>query len=908
MPAGDSPQGRDVLEVDDSTAPILVTDEMGRLHYGNKRVALTRLDRSYVAAAGMAHKQDRDLALIYPSPPTYLQLTVLLAVGYQSYDAPPTLFVSNRSGAGIREQYFDVGIGDSLPNAPVNSVADFTAPLVKTGDGQNISYITHHKPRDWQGDHRGVSIVHTTLGKKIASNFPSSESLPLSGIVLDLTTKLLKDYSVIEQYQKHAAERGIPLLYIFDTPCHRHLDRLEEQNAEAPVDEQTLFWGFSHSMISEAGPSLLGIQAGNSSFDPDQVTQKTCNQSSPFEISIPVLQNIMNGVDREITELTYSDLQPVATEAYRKIQKVASYVRHQHNSFPRSVSQVMRDLHFTYSYLSTLPTSVEFHDDIMAFESGWGSGSALDQMIDNLRDNYQALESDVTGAGNMLEDACDALSQMRSQLLDRNPKVDEIVDELRGAVESQESLVVLTATTRQTSLLRSFVSEQAGIRGSELDEAGIEFHSLYNTHTIPMGDRLLFPGVPSKSHHPAVMSGAAPEQTYLAYDWETDRLKYWLDYLQRLADHRCGPASLYHTAGQLDVKQSNLGDFVDPPEQNHEPIPFDPNQEETSTTGNADGGDEQNDDRGVPTTRKQGVGGNKAKSIGVSDSKIKDDAGVDPESFSPDPDGLWGAVESFDDGSEQETVNEGRENITSSEDGTVQAVKVSLTGGSYIYERPSGLLWVFNEQRSGKQRRHRKAASALEEDDMILITERESRRDIFEHIVEKIRSEVPEFKQYSKMLEYWRTNLERIVSEENLSHADIAKALQAYADENNVPEASRTYHAVRAWITKEAIGPDDYRVIQALGEIYDVEIYKEMAQEIEASLEEIRTLHRSVGRNLDKILFSAGSADDSDTWLFEEFNIRVGDVQDAIEYRRVEDVSDETFEVNNRELGRLFDV
>lgn len=904
MGTGHSPRDSDILEIMDSAAPILVTDEMGRLHYGTKRVALTRLDRSYVAAAGMAHKRERDMALIYPSPPTYLQLPVLLAVGHQSYSAPPTLFVSNRSGAGIREQYFDVGIGDSIPNAPINSIADFTAPLVKTGDGQNISYITHHKPQNWEGDHQGVSIVHTTLGKKVASNFPSRESLPLSGIVLDLTTKLLRDFSVIEQYQRHAEERGIPLLYIFDTPCHRHLERLEEQNAERAPHEQTLFWGFSPSMISEAGYTLLDTQTQKSPFDPQSVTSDTRDQSSPFEVSIPVLRNIMSGIDRSVTELTYSDLQPAATDAYNKIQKVASYVRHQHSSFPRSVSQVMRDLHFTHSYLSTLPTSVEFHDDIMAFESGWGTGSALDQMIDNLRGNYQSLESDVTGAGNMLEDACDALSKMRTQLVERNPKVDEIVEELKSAIKSQESLVVLTTTTRQTSLLRSFVSEQAGIRGSELDEAGIEFHSLYKTHTIPMGDRLLFPGVPSKSHHPAVMSGAASEQTYIAYEWETGRLRYWLEHLQDLANHRCGPGSLLHTAEQLEVEQNNLGDYINLPEQDHEPIPFDPNQEGTLTAES----EEDEEDEEFSTTRKRGVGGNQAKSVGVSDSAIKDNTELDPESFSPDPESLWNAVESFDDGSEQESVNEGRERVTSSEDGSVEAVKILLSGDSYIYERADGLLWVFDEQQSGKQRRRRKAASALEVDDMVLITEQETRRDIFEHIVEKIRSEVPEFKQYSKMLQYWRTNLERIVAEKNLSYSDIATALQTYADENDTPEASRTYHAVRAWVTKEAIGPDDYEVIRALGEIYDVEIFKEMAKEIEASLEEIRALHRSAGRNLDKILFSAGSADDSDTWLFEEFNIRVGDVQDAIEYRRVQGISDGKFEVSKRNLGRLFNI
>jgi len=905
MAAGDSSRVGDPIEVENSAAPVLVTDKMGKLYYGSEQVALTRLDRSYVGIAGMALRRDRDLALIYPSSPTYLQLPVLLAVGYQTRSNPPSLFISNRSGAGIREQYFDVGIGESIPNAPVKSLADFTAPLIKTGDGRKLSHVTHHKPNNWDGGYEGVSIVHSTLGRKIASDFPSEEELPLSAIVLDLTTKLLDDFSVIRQYQEHADERDIPLLYIFDTPCHRHLEQLEEQNSELAEHKQTLFWGYSTLALVEAGSRLLDIEASGSPFDPCSVTPNTRNQTSPFEVSIPVLRNIIEGIDRSITELTYGDLQPTATDAYQKIQKVANYVRHRRSTFPRSVSHTMRDLHFTHSYLSTLPTSVEFHDDIMGFESGWGAGSALDQMIDNVRKNYQALESDVTGAGNMLEDACDALSQMRSQLVQRNPKADEIVSELRAAVDDNKSLVVLTATNRQTSLLRSFVSEQAGIRGSELDEAGIEFHSLYNTHTIPMGDQLLFPGVPSKSHRPAVISGAAPKQTYLAYKWETDRLKYWLSELQRTAEYRCGPRVLMHTAEQLDVDYSGLAAYLDLPDSGHEPVQPEPEESDESP---AQSEEEEDSDTQVPTSRKRGVGGNSATSVGVSDSAVEADTEVDPESFSPNTDALENVAEYFDDGSEQESVNEGRETAGSASGGTVNAVRISLSGNSYIYERPSGLLWIYDEQQTGKKRRRRKAASALEEGEMILITEQESRRDIFEHVVEKIRSEVPEFKKYSKMLEYWRTNLERIISEGDLSHSDIATALQTYADENAVPEVSRTYHAVRSWVEKEAIGPDDYEVIRALGEIYDVEIYKEMAMEIEASLEEIRNLHRRVGRHLDKILFSAGSADDGDTWLFEEFGIRVSDVQDAVEYRTVESILEETFEVSNRDLGRLFDA
>lgn len=900
MPVDDSSVFEDLLSIDDSTAPVLVTDDLGRLYYKDEQVSLTRFDRSYVAAAAAAQQKNRNIALVYPSAPTYLQLTVLLAVGYQTRSISPSLFVSNRSGAGIRDQYFNVGTGESHPGSPVNSLADATAPMVKTGDGRSLSYITHHKPRNWTGDHEGVSIVHSTLGKKIARNFPTEEELPLSSIVLDVTTKLLNDFDIIQQYQAVASERNIPLIYLFDSPCHPHLEQLEDQNADLAVKNQTLFWGISQPVLEEGGLSLLEGVAANSGFTPESITADEVDTSSPFEASLPVLRNLIEGVDRGITELTYSDMKPLANSASEKIGDVSWYVTRKTESEPRSVSRAMRDLYFTFNYLSTLPTSVEFHDDVMAFDSGWGSGSPIDQMIENVRKNYSRLEEDITGAGNMLDEACQALSGMAEQLVDRNPKADTIVEEIRKAVEDDESLVVLTTTTRQTSLLRSFVTEQGGIRGRELEEAGIDFHPTYNTHTIPQADRLLFPGVPSKSHRPAVLSGVTPEQTYLAYDWESGRLEYWLEELQAASKYRCGPGAMKHTAEQLNVDYNGLNQLITLPENGHEPIPR-PSGKQTS-----DDESETSEQKGAEKTTRRRVGADTAESVGVSDSAAERSGEIDPHAFTPDGDPFTKSGEYFDDGSEQESVNEGRETSNTTSGGTVSAVRVNLSGGVHIFEKPNGRVWVYDNQQTGKKRRKRKAVTALELDDTVLITEQESRRDLFEHIVEKIRSEVPEFKKYSKMLEFWRSNLERIVSEENLSPREISNALGQYAEEHDEPNVTRTYHAVRDWINGDGIGPSNAGVIRALGEIYDVDIYRELAGEIEASLDEIRNLHRQVGRQLEKIIFDAGSGESSDEWLFEKLNIRVGDIQDAVEYRTVEDVSDDTVEIDSRDLGRLF--
>lgn len=900
MPTDGSPEQADLLSIDDSTAPVLVTDSLGKIHYRDDPVSLTRFDRSYIAAAAAAQEKNRSIALVYPSAPTYLQLTVLLAVGYQTRSIPPALFISNRSGAGIRDQYFNVGTGEALPGAPVNSLADATAPMVKTGDGRTLSHIPYHKPRNWSGGYEGVSVVHSTLGKKIAWDFPAENELPLSSIVLDVTTKLLNDFDIIRKYQAVVSERGIPLIYLFDSPCHPHLERFEEQNSELTPDDQTLIWGISQSVLEQGGLDLLRSRSSRSKFTPESITASEADTTSPFEGSLPVLRNLIDGVDREIIELTYSDLKPLANRASEKISNASWYISRKAESEPRSVSRAMRDLCFTFNYLSTLPTSVEFHDDVMAFESGWGAGSPIEQMIENVRRNYSQLEQDITGAGNMLDEACQALSGMAEELIDRNPKADTIIEEINSAIDQNESLVVLTATTRQTSLLRSFVTEQGGVRGRELEETGVDFHPAYNTHTIPQSDRLLFPGVPSKSHRPAVLSGGAPEQTYLAYDWETERLEYWLEALQRVAEHRCGPGAMKHTAEQLGVDYSGLKQIVSLPATGHEPVPGHSGEQATEENSEDSPGNE------VMRTTKRRVGSDTTESVGASDSAAERAGDIDADAFTPDADAFTRAQDYFDAGSEKESVNEGRETLGGESGGTVKAVRVSLSGGVHIFEKPDGRVWVYDDRQTAKKRRQRKAITALESGDTVLITERESRRDLFEHIVEKIRSEVPEFKKYSKMLEFWQSNLDRIVTEQDLSPQEISDALKQYAEEYNEPEVTRKYHAVRDWIIGDGIGPSNARVIRAIGEIYDVDIYKEMAGEIEASLDQIRNLHRQVGRQLEKIIFDAGSGESSDDWLFEELNIRVGDVQDAVEYRTVEEVSEETVEIDRHDLGRLF--
>ncbi|WP_049942785.1 DISARM anti-phage system protein DrmE domain-containing protein [Haloarcula amylolytica] len=911
----------DVLDIEGGSAPVLVTDEDGRLYYEGKRTALSRFDRSYVAAAASAYKSGRDIALIYPSPPSYVQIPVLLAVGFQARGStPPALFVSNRTG--IREQYFKLGLGprhqpgDDIEPEPLGH---FTAPMVKTGDGSRLSYITGHKPQNWDPDNPfTASLVHTTFGKKIANTL--SEDLRLSGLLLDFTTGLLDDRSTQETYRYLAEERDIPRIMVFDSPNHPYLDRLEENNDDR--DTPILFWGWSPSALESAPEELLHGVADDSHLHGQRTASDGGSLPSPFTDAQNSLQNIRQGISRSIVPLTYGDLEPVARETYQLIGEAARFPKGTDDEYSGESNDVIGSTYFLYMYLDTLPTSVDFHDSLSALDDSrsWGASNTLEGKVDRLRSRAEVLERDVPGAGPMLEDACDGLEQMIELLTVHNPKADTIAEQIRTARDEDKKVTILTATRKQESLLRSFVAEKTEFSRHGALEDEIKFHSLYNPHTVPESDVLIFPGVPTRSHYATVQSGAAPQQQFLSYKWETDRLEKRLRDVSETADWRAGPSVQYGTAKELQIETEGLRRYVSEAEpRTPRPRTYSDRQDEI-----------QSGQTNIETEKTSSGGRSKpsADRIGASHTISPDDISIDLQGLSSDgdPDEFWEEELSYDDGSERETIDEGRSDVTSAsgEEGYTDALKVEFVDGDYMFEEPSGLVWALVDGKRGVSRERRSTAS-LERGDQLLLIEDDSRRDVFEHVVEKIHSECRgQFQRYLSMLDLWTTGIDHVVEfwrdVENAHNEDpsqpmidltrhrmaelIEEDLEEYAHEHDEPDVTRGAQAIYNWLTKSTIGPSSPAPIRALGELYDVEVLKGHSKEIFAGLEEVRSLHVRVGNKLGSIVFSAHDAD-SDEWLLEECGLRVSDVQDATVAKTVESVSTETYEVEAGKVGKV---
>lgn len=911
---------KDVLVVEADAAPVLITDEDGRLYYDGERAAFSRFDRSYIAAAASAYRAGRDIALIYPSPPSYVQIPVLLAVGFQTRGAkPPALFVSNRTG--IREQYFKLGLGprhnpsDAIEPDPLGH---FTAPMVKTGDGSRLSYITGHKPQKWNPDNPSTaSLVHTTYGKKIANTL--SEDLPLSGFILDFTTGLLDDRSTQETYRYLAEERDVPRIMVFDSPNHPYLDKLERDNDGR--DEPVLFWGWSPSALENASSELLQGVAEDSTPKRGQAVSDGGSLPSPFTDAQNSLQNIREGIARSIVPLSYGDLEPVARETYQLIGEAARFPKGTPDNYSRESEDVIGSTYFLYMYLDTLPTSVDFHDSLSSLDDSrsWGASNTLEGKVERLRSRAEVLERDVPGAGPMLEDACDGLEQMIDLLTVHNPKADAIAEQIRAAREEEERVTVLTATRKQESLLRSFIAEKTEFSKRGALEENIKFHSLYNPHTVPESDVLVFPGVPTRSHYSTVQSGAAPRQQFLSYKWETNRLEKRLRDVSETADWRSGPSVQYGTATELQIDTESLRRYV--PES-------EPRTPRTRTY--RDRQRDTSEDTNIETTDTASGGRSKSSAdrIGASHTISPGDLFIDLNGLSSDsdPDEFWEEELSYDDGSERETIDEGRSSITSSSgtEGFADAVKVEFVDGDYMFEEPSGLVWALVDGKRGVSRERRSAAS-LERGDRLLLIEDDSRRDVFEHVVEKIHSECRgQFQRYLSMLDLWTTGIDHVVEfwldVEEAHNEDptqpmvdlnrrrmaelIEEDLEDYAAEHDEPDVTRGAQAIHNWLTKRTLGPSSPSPIRALGEMYDVEVLKSHSKEIFAGLEEVRSLHIRVGNKLGSIVFSAHDAD-ADEWLLEECGLRVSDVQDATVAKTVEDVSTETHEVEARKIGKV---
>ena len=909
----------DVFDVPPKVAPVLVTDADGMLHFGEEPAGFSRFDRSYIAVAAKAFAEGRDVALVYPSPPTHVQIPILLALGFQSRSTEPVLFVSNRSG--IRDQYFELGMGDKYGMGDISPtpLGDATAPMVKTGDGTSLSYITNHKPSEWDPEKpETAGIIHTTFGKKITTTL--SEDLDLSGFVLDFTTGLLDDEAAQEAYRSLAEERDIPRIMVFDSPNHPYLETLESQNENS--DDDVLFWGWTASALESAPEQLLEPvadtthRAGSAASDGGTV-------QSPFTDSVRSLENIRRGVNRSVVDIAYRDLETAAKRAYERLSSASSFPNDTADSYSSASRRAITNGYFLYMYFDTLPISVEFHDSLSSLDDtqSWGTAATLQSKVNRLRDQASQLDQDVPGSGGILEEACDAFDAMVDLLTEHNPKADAVVEQIRDVREAGDTVCVFTATRKQESLLRSFVAEKTEFGEEDDLTENIFFHSLYSPHTVPPADVGIFPGVPTKSHYPTVQTGAISEQRFLTYTWDTGRLKSRLSDIVETAEWRVGAAVQHHTARELELDTGGLAEYVDL----EEPRPPQPRE---YFSGGQTGSKRSSPDVDLPTSRSGARSLSESERVGSSPTLSGGDLDIDLGSLAPDQttdeEQNWNQELEYDDGLDRETIDEGRTDVDRDENGEVRALEVELSSGNVLYEEPKGLVWTLQSE-NGSVTRVRRSASSLSAGDQIILIEDDSRRDVFEHVVEKIHSECRgQFRQNLLMLDMWNSGLDQMVDfwkemqdelNQDPTQRDleldrraiaglIAEALQDYADENDAPEVCRQQQTIHNYLTRKTIGPSDPETIRALGAIHEIESLQNHHLEIHRGLEAIRRLHMRVGQKLQKIIFSSQNAD-TDDWILEEAGLRVGDVQDATVVEQVVGVSENTVTVPESEIGRL---
>lgn len=910
----------DVFDVPSSVAPVLETDADGMLYFGKERAGFSRFDRSYIAVAAKAFAEGRDVALVYPSPPTHVQIPVLLAVGFQSRSTEPILFVSNRSG--IRDQYFELGmgekygLGDGISPTPLG---DTTAPMVKTGNGTSLSYITNHKPRHWDAEKpETAAIVHTTFGKKITTTL--SPDLGLSGFVLDFTTGLLDNEATQEAYRRLAEERDIPRIMVFDTPNHPYLETLESQNED---DDGVLFWGWTPSVL-ESAPQQLLEPVTDTTHRSRSVLSDGGTVQSPFTDSVRSLENIRSGINRSIIDIAYSDLETAARRAYERLSSASSFPKDTTDSYSSASRQAITNGYFLYMYFDTLPISVEFHDSLSSLDDtqSWGTAATLQSKVNRLREQSSQLDRDVPGSGGILEEACDAFDAMVDLLTEHNPKADAIVEQIREGREAGDTVCVFTATRKQESLLRSFIAEKTEFgRDDDLTE-NIFFHSLYSPHTVPSADVAVFPGVPTKSHYPAVQTGAVSEQRFLTYTWDTGRLKSRLKDIVETAEWRVGPGIQHHTARQLELKTDGLSRYIDLDDPR-------PPQTRNYSSGGRGGATETSLNLDVPTRRSAVRSLSESERVGSSPTLTSGDLDINLGSLAPDQNAddsarNWNRELEYDDGLDRETIDGGRTNTNQGEDGEVHALEIELSGGNVFYEEPRGLVWSL-ESTDGSVNRVRRAAASLSPGDQVILIEDDSRRDVFEHIVEKIHTECRgQFRENLMMLDIWNSALDQMVDywrdmqeqlnedptqpDVKLERTDMAKIiaeeLQMYADEFDLAEVVREPQSIHNYLTRKTIGPSDPETIQALGAIHEIESLQNHHLEIHRGLEAIRRLHMQVGRKLEQIIFSSQNAD-GDEWILKEAGLRVGDVQDATVVEQVVTISEDTVTVPESEIGKL---
>ena len=203
----------------------------------------------------------------------------------------------------------------------------------------------------------------------------------------------------------------------------------------------------------------------------------------------------------------------------------------------------------------------------------------------------------------------------------------------------------------------------------------------------------------------------------------------------------------------------------------------------------------------------------------------------------------------------------------------------------------------------------RQTPNQLSIGDILLVVDQRSQLGVFERLIE-ISENNPKMKYVASYREMWRNAINVLASKfrgttsERIDYLAMHKALMA---EGITVSTTQT---LQNWINNVVIGPADLSSIVAVGRVTQVRDLWKRPKEFHRNFERIRSMHRSIGRRVARIMrqtfLDAVSSDSSAEERFDErLGIALDELVQAISVYEVNSVEQRSERINPDLVGVL---
>jgi hypothetical protein len=191
----------------------------------------------------------------------------------------------------------------------------------------------------------------------------------------------------------------------------------------------------------------------------------------------------------------------------------------------------------------------------------------------------------------------------------------------------------------------------------------------------------------------------------------------------------------------------------------------------------------------------------------------------------------------------------------------------------------------------------------LRPEDLVVFVNGDQKRNLYESILERIRSK-PDMGSTYILASYWQQAIREGFFRLGMSYDDFHRQLQVLGSR------IETAQAIYFWLQGSVLGPRDGEDIYRIGEILNDRVLTSEWKNIDRAVRKVRFLHMSLARKLNRIIVDAGikvnEPDMADECIDQDLNLYIDDFRDSISIHRIISLNKEPELVPYILTGRFF--